>query len=116
MPSFMLLFWAPKQLVAAPRSPGQARASGERWHAWEQALTKAGHSVTGAQLDPGGRCVHGTAKTVTEGALGGEQLLGGYFVITASSLTEATDLAKGCPMLDHGGTVEVRPFLQAGAG
>jgi hypothetical protein len=33
----------------------------------------------------------------------------GFIVIEAEDLTEATDLASGCPMLDGDGTVEIRP-------
>jgi hypothetical protein len=37
--------------------------------------------------------------------------MGGYFMVSASNLAEATELAKGCPVLQNGGTVEVRPIL-----
>jgi hypothetical protein len=114
MNSYMLLFWAPKQALAEPRSPEQARESGAMWHAWQEALTKAGHSVTGAQLDSGGCCVVGAEKAVARGPFASDHVMGGYFVVSASNLDEATDLAKGCPVLKHGGTVEVRPIMQAG--
>jgi hypothetical protein len=113
MSSYMLLFWAPKLVLAKPRSSEQARASVEMWRSWEQALRKAGHSVTGAQLDAGGRCVAGPEKTVVDGSFGDEHVMGGYFVVSASSLEQATDLAKGCPILQNGGTVEVRPIMHA---
>jgi hypothetical protein len=110
MTSYMFLFWAPKEALAKPRSPEHARESGEKWHAWRQSLAKAGHSVTGAQLEDRGRCVTGSGAVV-EGGFGREHLMGGYFVVSASSLEEATELAKGCPVLKNGGTVEVRPFV-----
>lgn len=112
MSSYMLLFWAPKHVLAAPRSPEQARASGERWHAWAEELKEAGHSVTGAQLEAAGRCVRGAQKIVAEGAFGSDHTMGGYFILSAPSLEQATELAKGCPVLQHGGTVEVRPIMQ----
>jgi hypothetical protein len=31
----------------------------------------------------------------------------GYTVLTANSIGEASELAKGCPVLDTGGSVEV---------
>jgi hypothetical protein len=111
MNSYMLLFWTPKHLLATPRSADQARESGERWHAWEQALRAAGHSVTGAQLEAGGRCVTGASKSVAQGSFSSDHVMGGYFVVSASSLEEATDLAKGCPILQAGGTVEMRPVM-----
>jgi hypothetical protein len=112
MNSYMLLFWAPKHLLAAPRSPEQATESGERWHAWAEELKEAGHSVTGAQLEAAGQCVRGAQKIVAEGAFGSDHLMGGYFIVSASSLEQATELAKGCPVLQNGGTVEVRPIME----
>ena len=50
-------------------------------------------------------------KTVVNGPFGGDHVMGGYFVVSASSLEEATELAKGCPVLGNGGTVEVRPIM-----
>ena len=38
---------------------------------------------------------------------GGASGLTGYSVLSADSLAAACDLAKGCPILDNGGTVEV---------
>jgi hypothetical protein len=111
MHSYMLLFWAPKHLLAKPRTPEQARESGQMWHSWEQALRKAGHSVTGAQLEAAGRCITGVDKSVVDGTFGGDPVMGGYFVVSASNLAEATELAKGCPVLQNGGTVEVRPVM-----
>lgn len=111
MKSFMFLFWAPKHVLAAPRSPEQARESGDKWRDWEQALGELGSSVTGAQLESLGRCITGHKKTVTEETFGGDHVMGGYFIITASTLEQATELAKGCPVLANGGTVEVRPLV-----
>jgi hypothetical protein len=113
MKSFMLLFWAPKNLLANRRSPDQARESGEKWHSWARALNAAGHSATGAQLEPIGACVSGCDKMVVDGTFGSDHVMGGYFVVWASNLAEAAELAKGCPVLQSGGTVEVRPIMDA---
>ncbi len=108
----MYLFWAPKHLLAGPpRTAEEARESGERWRAWEEALRAAGHEPTGGQLEASGQCVTGTAKVVRDGTLDDANVLGGYFLVRASSLSQATELAKGCPMLQLGGTVEVRPLM-----
>jgi hypothetical protein len=52
-------------------------------------------------------------KTVVDGTFGNDHVMGGYFVLSASSLAEAIELAKGCPVLQNGGTVEVRPVMDA---
>lgn len=36
-----------------------------------------------------------------------KECLTGYFIIKAANLSEATEIAKGCPALTHGETVEV---------
>ncbi len=110
MHSFMLLFWAPRNLLAKPRSPDQARESGDKWHSWAQALNASGCLVTGAQLQPGGLCVT-PDQTVVDGTFGNDHVMGGYFVVRASSLADASELAQGCPVLQNGGTVEVRPII-----
>jgi hypothetical protein len=45
-----------------------------------------------------------------------KELIGGYSVIQARSLAEATELAKGAPFLQNNprGQVVVRPILQQG--
>jgi hypothetical protein len=39
--------------------------------------------------------------------------VGGYLIVSAESLDHATELAKGCPLLEReGGTVEVRAIRE----
>jgi hypothetical protein len=40
----------------------------------------------------------------------GEQIVAGYMIIEAQDLERALELAKGCPILEAGGSVEVRPI------
>ena len=48
-------------------------------------------------------------KTVVNGLhIAEKQTLGGNMTVTANSLDEATEMAKACPILSMGGTVEVR--------
>ena len=55
----------------------------------------------------------GAGTTVANGGSsdGGASKLGGYSIITAESLAEAASNAKGCPVLESGGTVEVYEAL-----
>jgi len=71
------------------------------WGAWFGALGSA-------IVDPGNPC--GPAMTVAgDGSIapGGSSALTGYSVISADSLQAASELAKGCPVLGAGGSVEV---------
>ena len=58
----------------------------------------------GAQISP--------EKTVSEGIVIQEsQTVSGNMVVRANSLKEATEMAKDCPIILMGGTVEVRTIL-----
>jgi hypothetical protein len=39
-----------------------------------------------------------------------KEIVGGYSIIQAESLDAAAELAHGCPVLQNGGFVEVRPL------
>jgi hypothetical protein len=52
----------------------------------------------------------GTGKTVGTGGSvsdGGSRGLTGYSIVSADSLDSAVELAKGCPVLESGGAVDV---------
>ncbi len=51
----------------------------------------------------------GDESVVTDGPYAEtKEAIGGYFIIEAADLDEAAEIAKGCPVFDHGGLVEVR--------
>jgi hypothetical protein len=64
-------------------------------------------------LDPGdalqldGKVV--TAKVVTDGPfVESKEVVGGFSIVQADTMDAAANLAKGCPGLQIGGSVEVR--------
>jgi hypothetical protein len=70
----------------------------------------------GWMLDPGdalkgeGRVVH-ARKVVTDGPfVESKEVVGGFSIVQADTIEGAAELAKGCPVLLRGGTVEVRPL------
>jgi hypothetical protein len=67
--------------------------------------------VTGAQLESIGACVTGSDKIVVDGSFGGDHGTGGVFVVRTSNLAAAAKLAKGFPVLQSAGTLEVRPVI-----
>jgi hypothetical protein len=72
--------------------------------AWGQWFGSLGEAV----VDPGAPT--GASKTVASGGSvsdGGSRELNGYSVISADSLDAAVEAAKGCPLLDNGGAVDV---------
>lgn len=96
------------------RSPEQAQQSMQRWMAWFKELAEKGHiKDRGQPLERSGKVVNGKRKTVTDGPFAeAKDLVGGYTLILAKDLNEATELSKGCPILEFGGQVEVRPVMK----
>ncbi|HEX4671387.1 MAG TPA: hypothetical protein VH279_03910 [Solirubrobacteraceae bacterium] len=71
---------------------------------WGQWLGQLGSAVVDAGAPTG------TAKTVgTNGSVndGGSRGLTGYSIVSADSIDSAVALAKGCPVLEVGGAVDV---------
>src|SRR5512140_1144969 len=85
----------------APSSPAEGEKVMKAWMDWFGGL--------GAAVVDGGNPA-GPAKLVgSNGAItdGGPSAITGYSVLAADSLDAAATLAKGCPILASGGTVEV---------
>ena len=84
-----------------------AEAQEEQMQAWTVWFGSLGDSV----VDMGNP--FGAGTTVTNGGSrdGATSKLGGYSIINAESLDEAATNAKGCPVLQSGGSVEVYEAL-----
>jgi hypothetical protein len=93
-------------------SPDQMQKTMEKWMAWFKELGENGHMKDpGHPLEHTGKVVKGRQKTVMDGPYAeAKDVIGGYVVIEAKDLAQATELSKGCPILDVGGSVEVRPI------
>jgi hypothetical protein len=57
--------------------------------------------------------VNGKQKAITDGPYAeAKDLVGGFSLIEARDLDEAAELSKGCPVLERGGSVEIRPIMK----
>ena len=86
---------------AMGETPAEQEASMTQWMEWFGTLGEA-------IVDPGNP--FGPSATLQgDGSRGasGQSGLGGYSIISADTLDQACDLAKGCPVLTGGGSVEV---------
>jgi len=92
----------------------RAQQSMQRWMTWLQELDAKGHlKDRGQPLENGGKVVRGQQKTVTDGPyLETKDLVGGFTLVEASTIDQAVELSRGCPVLDSGGSVEVRPIMK----
>jgi hypothetical protein len=96
-----------------PTSPEEGQKVMQKWVAWFQELAQSGHVVDrGQPLEPTGKIVGGATRTVTDGPFAeAKDVVGGFTLIRAADIDEAAELAKGCPISDRGGHVEVRPVM-----
>ena len=93
-------------------SPEQMQKTMEKWVAWMKDLGSKGHiKDQGHPLEHTGKVVRGKQKIVNDGPYAeAKDVVGGYMVIEAKDLAHAAEISKGCPILEVGGSVEVRPI------
>ena len=93
-------------------SPEQMQKTMEKWVAWFKELGAKGHlKEPGHPLEHTGKVVTGKQKIVNDGPFAEtKDVVGGYIVVEAKDLLHAVELSKGCPILEAGGSVEVRPI------
>ncbi len=118
MGKFMFLFRGGGIVVQPPPAPAEIGAHLAKWTEWVGGLVKAGHAEAGlGPLQNGGKVVRGSAKAVTDGPYAeAKDLVSGILIVSASSLEAAVELARGCPIYEYDGSVEVRPFQEVQAG
>jgi hypothetical protein len=114
MSEFVYLFRSTEEgQQRAMGTPERAQQSMQKWLAWIRKLESGGHLKNpGQPLGPGGKVVRGDQRLVTDGPYAeAKDLVLGFIVVEAKDLEEAVQLSRGCPMLDGGGSVEVRPVM-----
>lgn len=100
----------------AHASPEQMQQHLHNWIDWFKELrADARLKDTGNSLELGGKLVSGKEKLVSDGPfVEAKDVIGGYILVDATDLHHATELAKGCPILSVGGSVEVRAVQTLG--
>ena len=85
-----------------PTSPDEAKRTMDAWGAWYGSL--------GAAVIDGGNPVGNSSTVMPDGSLsptGGANPASGYSLIEATSIDDAHRKAKGCPILQSGGSIEI---------
>jgi len=75
------------------------------YRAWAEDVRRRGARIHGEKLERDGRWLGAVAGD-------GGHPLGGFFVLSAPDDAAAEAVARGCPHLKHGGTVEIRPIAK----
>lgn len=97
MPKFIFAYHGGK----APETPEEGEKVMAQWRAWFDSLGPA-------VVDPGHPL--GMSKTVSSSGVtddGGANPISGFSLINAADIDKAAEMAKGCPMLTDGGSVEI---------
>lgn len=95
-------------------TPEHAQQSMRAWMAWVGELEAKGHVKSAGQpLEPQGKVVRGKQNAVTDGPyVEVKDLVAGFMIIEARDLAQAVELSTGCPILEPGGSVEIRPVMK----
>lgn len=112
MKEFLLIFRRESTGSNPPMSPEQIQAMMKPWQDWIGSIAAQNKLVTaGNRLEPAGNVVRPN-NVVTNGPyVEIKEAIGGYTIIKADTLDEATAISKGCPILTVGGNVEVRAII-----
>jgi hypothetical protein len=95
---------------SAPQgSPEEMQAITKRWMNWVGSIAAQNKLADrGNRLKDAGKVVR-PKNVITDGPYTEiKESIGGYIMVKAEKIEEATELAKGCPILSFGGNVEVR--------
>jgi hypothetical protein len=84
-----------------------------RFQDWMQKIAMGGQLKSAGRLEDGGKCIRGhETQEITDGPFAeAKEVVGGYFLVHAADLDAAVEIAKGCPILENRGTVEVRALM-----
>ena len=111
MSEFILLLHS---RAAAPEGMSEADTQNivKRYMDWSQEMGQAGKLTGGQKLTAdNGKVLRGADGAVSDGPHGqAAEVIGGYFVVTADDYDGAVEIAKSCPHLQFGGSIEVRQF------
>jgi hypothetical protein len=104
MANYVLVYKGGGGMAPTPEEQQKVMAAWGQWFGGlGQALVDGGNPFSGQanSIAPGGAVSTGASSGLT-----------GYSIIKADDLASATTMAKGCPVLVSGGTVEVLETLQ----
>jgi hypothetical protein len=82
-----------------------------QWNDWVDGLMAQGKMLSGHPLERGGSVISGQkGERTTDGPYAeAKEAVAGYLFLTTRDFAEAQAIARQCPSLPHGLTVEVRP-------
>ncbi len=106
--SFLLLFRHPQD--NPDPTPEEMEKIFGRWMDWMKGMNAKGVFAGANRLQDTGRLLRGPrGATLTDGPFAeSKEVVGGYIIVKADNYAQAVEIARGCPGLDRGATVEIR--------
>lgn len=108
MKQFMFLFKGGDEVWDA-KSQEEQDTHMQHWQEWIGAIAEKELYIGGERLHQHGKTILPGGTKVTDRPLTeAKELIGGYIVVKAATIDQATEMAKGCPGLQWESSVEVR--------
>jgi len=94
-------------------SPEELQQVMDRFMVWSDGLAKSGKVKGGQALARESKTVSGkNGRIIADGPFTeAKEAIGGYLLLQVDNFDEALAIAKSCPGLDYGGSIEIRPAL-----
>jgi hypothetical protein len=111
MKKFILLIRSEDKF--AQLSPADIQSTIGKYRSWAQKMREEGRLIDAEGLKDGGKVLTGSAGgIITDGPFPEtKEMVGGYYVFTADSMEQAEQIARDCPALSYGGSVELRQSM-----
>jgi len=111
MKEFMMIFRSERNEGPAP-SAEQMQAVLKQWQQWIKSIAAQGKFSGTNRLLSEGKTLKANSMITDGPFIEAKEMVGGYLIVKANTLEEATELAKSCPALLSGtGNVEVRAVM-----
>lgn len=91
--------------------PDEMQAVLDTFNAWNRSLREKGEFLDAGKLtdDLGGTLRRREGALVLDGPFSeAKEAIAGFYLVQAESFEAAEKIASGCPILNHGGSVELR--------
>jgi len=109
MREFILLFRQPS-FDYSIASPIEVQALSKRWKNWWKNIEAQGKLESrGPRLDNEGKVLKSSGIITDRSFVEIREILESFIIVKAKNLENAVTLTHGCPELDQGGNIEVRP-------
>lgn len=89
-------------------TPEQMQANMKRWQDWIAGIAAQGKLVGTNRLGTEGRTIKPNKVVINGPYAEVKEIIGGYLLLKADSIDEASKMAEGCPIFLSGGHVEIR--------